>query len=374
MEQIIEPIINRHASWIVVNPVQGCPNACQYCFMEEYNATRIKPKELVSPDEVLDMLMTYEYYLEDIPVCLFSTTDIFSCTNNIEYLAKLLQCFKDARILNPIILITKCYIPTTIIDQIADIISCGQKIIVYLSYSGLSSEIERGINHQKLRENFCNLYDAHIPIVHYFRPILPQNSSEAKIDEILSFVSQYCDVSVVTGLKCVDKCMDNYAFWPEVQQKADAGEYECIWPLGSRDRLIESAKKYNHYLYETNSCALAHILCEHDKYGFFEGRSCLNFNVCGEEQKQRCQNHYYEMKMSYGLNKQIIIDHLKSHGYDISEDDIAQDNSDVYIDGCIDTQQISDLSYRIGKRIFASGIAEHGYWHISLNQKGGVEI
>lgn len=34
-ERVFTPVIDQHASWIAVNPVQGCPKHCAYCFLNE---------------------------------------------------------------------------------------------------------------------------------------------------------------------------------------------------------------------------------------------------------------------------------------------------------------------------------------------------
>lgn len=29
------PIVDVHATWLVLNPIQGCPKKCKYCFLRE---------------------------------------------------------------------------------------------------------------------------------------------------------------------------------------------------------------------------------------------------------------------------------------------------------------------------------------------------
>ena len=37
------PIVDLHATWLVLNPIQGCPNRCKYCFLNGVQLTGVKP-------------------------------------------------------------------------------------------------------------------------------------------------------------------------------------------------------------------------------------------------------------------------------------------------------------------------------------------
>lgn len=39
MEKNVEfyPIVDMHSTWLVLNPIQGCPKKCKYCFLAEKN-------------------------------------------------------------------------------------------------------------------------------------------------------------------------------------------------------------------------------------------------------------------------------------------------------------------------------------------------
>lgn len=95
-------------------------------------------------------------------------TDAFLNKENMEYLRELLYEFDNRNLKNPIILITKCYIPEHFIKYIKQFKDNGHKIVIYLSLSGLSQEIEPNVNHDLIRENFVNLYKNGIDVIHYY--------------------------------------------------------------------------------------------------------------------------------------------------------------------------------------------------------------
>lgn len=106
-------IVDQHATWIAVNPVQGCPKVCSYCFLNERGQTAVRPERLASPAETVDMLTASPYYAPDRPVALYTWTDVMALPSSRAHLAELLAVLTDRQILNPIVLITKCPIPMT---------------------------------------------------------------------------------------------------------------------------------------------------------------------------------------------------------------------------------------------------------------------
>ena len=46
--RVFTPVIDQHASWIAVNPVQGCPKRCEYCFLHERSQAGVAPVQQAS--------------------------------------------------------------------------------------------------------------------------------------------------------------------------------------------------------------------------------------------------------------------------------------------------------------------------------------
>ena len=278
-----------HASWIAVNPIQGCPNNCRYCFMKRYQASCVVPEVVIEYKKVIPMLLMSKYYLPDTPLCLFPGTDIMATSSNVEYLIELIREIKDSEIHNPIVLVTKCFIPDEVIHTLKKLQDSGREIVVYLSYSGLPAFIEPKIDIEKIRNNFVRLHENSIKTIHYFRPIVPQNSTMETMNDIIAFTKKYAIASVVTGLKVYNDGMNNLDFWKELYEVENAESYECIWPTGALEIIKEVAKKYCYPIFQSNSCALAMALGETDRYGYLNSDVCRNFNNCPDDMRSRCR-------------------------------------------------------------------------------------
>lgn len=112
------PIVDQHATWIAVNPVQGCPKVCLYCFLNERGQTAVRPEKLASPAETVDLLTVSPYYTPDRPVALYTWTDVMALPSSRTHLAGLLAVLVERQLPNPIILITKCPIPDEALAEI----------------------------------------------------------------------------------------------------------------------------------------------------------------------------------------------------------------------------------------------------------------
>ena len=134
MEKNVEfyPIVDMHSTWLVLNPIQGCPKKCKYCFLAEKKLNAVIPYVLATPDEAVDQLLKSKLFIKDIPLCLFSQTDCFSTPKNIEYAKKLVSKLIEKNIKNPIIFVTKCKIPFDFIEFIDFYEKKGHKFIFFL--------------------------------------------------------------------------------------------------------------------------------------------------------------------------------------------------------------------------------------------------
>lgn len=367
-----EPVIDRHATWMVVNPIQGCPNRCKYCFLQETGGTAVKPVELYPPSKTLEMVFNSKFYTNSIPICFFTSTDIFATSSNRRYLTSLLHILSDLKIENPLVFITKCSIPYQIIRSFSDMIGSGMKVVVYLSYSGLEQALEPNINHAKILDNFVKLHDAGIPVIHYFRPLLPQNSEYEMIRENLEFVSKYAVASVVTGLKIKKNCQRLYTFWPAVLKTPEVYKYECVWPEHVKGRLNEIAQDLGYPLYDTNACALSLALGKIENYGFYNCDSCRNFNVCPEDQQTLCRQQY-----SYQCTEAEVVNALKKLNIEENVKAFFIDNCNriVRIPGIqLTPSQIAFLCRELHMTIQASTRHEPSRWNTSLEQAKQIEL
>ncbi|MFF4716540.1 hypothetical protein ACFY2V_34870 [Streptomyces eurythermus] len=287
-----EPIIDQHDTWLAVNPVQGCNRDCSYCYLQDLNLTRVKPAVLASPEETLDQLLAHRYYHPDLVLALYTCTDALATRSTAAHLSGMLDVLADSPVRNPVCLITKCHIPDEVIDRIQRARAAGLPILVYLSYSGLDSAVERGIQHDALRANFPRLHAAGIPVIHYWRPFLPQNSQPDVLNDVLELASQYAQCSVAVGTKVKPSALEQItSLWPQLATPGlDPQSADSVWPRAAWDWLHRLPDRYGNYpIYQTNSCALAYVLGRHDRAGVHRTPTCLSGNRCPAAQRERCR-------------------------------------------------------------------------------------
>ena len=300
-------VIEMHATWLTINSIIGCTNGCKYCFLQTTNKNICKPIELLSPQKSVEQLLKSSYYNEKIPICLLPNTDVFLNKDNIDYLKRLLLEIKSKNIPNVITTITKCIIPQDFIEFINDL-NLKEQLIFYLSYSGLGKEIEPNVKIEDVKENFKNLHKNNYKIIHYFRPIIPQNGSPQKIKEILNYVNNYTNCSVITGLKLKEEYFDKIDFWKELRQYKEEGiKAEGVWPEEAYNYFYKDYD-LNQNIYQTNSCALANII-NISALEYYETEECKYCNICSEDQRELCKKDY--KKVDYNKLKERIIFELK---------------------------------------------------------------
>ncbi len=367
----VYPIVNRHAAWLVANPIQGCPNNCKYCFLQAVNGTKIKPITLRSPAETIKEITSTPLYISNIPLCLFSQTDIFSTKENILFLDSLINELLTSEIYNPLVLITKCKIPTDIIKRLIELQLSGRLIVVYLSYSGIDTSIEQGINAEVIRQNFQVLHQNGIPVIHYFRPIIPQNGTLEKIDEMIEYVSKYARASVVAGLKVEKTYIKNLDFWKEITLDDETEYAECVWPSNSKLYLKQIATKYNYPIYETNSCALSYVLDSDERYGFYGTKMCKSFNCCPMERRIKCKKSYIKPDISSIQSKLSLL--LKKI-HKLGNFQCSIENGILFIQGIeLTVEETCFLSGELHIRVDSILKKQGFYWNTSINNKEGMQ-
>ncbi|MGW1842284.1 hypothetical protein [Streptomyces sp. NPDC001966] len=185
---------------------------------------------------------------------------------------------------------TKCSVTDDVIAAILRARQAGIPVIVYLSYSGLGPDTERGIDHAALRTNFPRLHAHGIPVIHYWRPLMPANSAPGTITHVLDWAARYAACSVAVGLKVKPGARDQLAvLWPEL---ADDGlpleSADAVWPRETWELLETLPARYpDHPIYQTNSCAITHVFNRPDSH-LVHGSSACADNHCPGDQRHLC--------------------------------------------------------------------------------------
>lgn len=290
-QRVWEPVIDQHETWIAINPVQGCPKGCTYCYLQDRAQTRTRPVELATPAQALALLQASPYYHPGAVLALYTCTDALATPRNRAHLIALLGEFAASDLRNPVCLITKCAVTDDVLDAITTTRAAGIPVLVYLSYSGLGPDIERGIDHEALRANFPRLHHHGIPVIHYWRPLVPANSAPETISTVLDWATRYAACTVSVGLKVKPGAREQMLpLWPAL---ADAGldveGADAIWPRSTWEALRALPDRYPGYpIYQTNSCALAYALGTPDHFNVHGTPTCAA-DHCPDAQRERCR-------------------------------------------------------------------------------------
>ena len=285
-------LIERHASWIALNSVVGCPNNCVYCFLGDKKSC--KPKEICYPKEAVAQLLSSDLYNQDDAICIMPNTDVFAPPDNKKHFFLICEELMKKNVKNLITVITKREITEADAEKIADYRK-SLNIAVYVSYSGLETSFEKGVRKKGMVEaliSMKNLKKYDVPCFHYWRPLLPQNTDDKTINSVINNVKKYCLASCTTGLKLY-KYMSCSSYWPEAQEAFDNGiNPECFVPKGSFDKIMQLAKSLNYKVYVDNVCLMADFMKMPCAYGSYKSDRCLRYNICSEEQRKICGQFY----------------------------------------------------------------------------------
>ena len=372
------PIVDLHASWIVLNPIQGCPNSCRYCFLNGVNLTKTKPKILATPQETIQKLLESKFYNKDIPVCIETESDGFATSESIRYMEQLLDKIDESNIFNLIVFITKCEIPASFISKIKELERKGHKFLFFLSYSGLDNDIEIGINKENIKRNFIELYNANLPIIHYWRPFLPQNSSKERIREVYNFVKKYAKCSVAIGLKVKENYKSKLDFWRELENTRETTCAESIWTKNAYDYIWgeNSVIDTDYPIFKTTSCAIAYATKESEQEACFNSNVCINDNRCPEEQRILCREFYKRLKP---VNSKYVEDILKKlklvNDKSVYEINVNSKLRIIEIRGIqLNTKEFSLLTLLTKYRIKAARSNSDDYWNSFINDAKQIII
>ena len=135
------------------------------------------------------------------------------------------------------------------------------------------------IKEKSIKQNFENLANAGIDIIHYFRPFLPENSSPEKIKNILNFVHNYTNISTIMGLKLMESFIDIIDVWDEIKtNKLKVLQSDAVWPKEAWD-FFYTNYSHSQRLYQTNTCAFNTKLGNPSPQ-YYNSYECCNYNHC----------------------------------------------------------------------------------------------
>ncbi|GIH71018.1 radical SAM protein [Sphaerimonospora thailandensis] len=353
------PVIDQHASWLAVNPIQGCPKKCSYCFLIQRGQTRVAPTQLHTPAETLRLLLESDLYSPERVVALATWTDIMATAPSRAYLAELLREFVAACLPNAVVLITKCRVTADIIEAITAARSAGLRVIVYLSYSGLDDAVEVGVRHEHIRANFPALHAAGIPIVHYWRPAFPESATEETMTRVLNTAARYAACTMAAGLKVEPEALNRLArLWPALATTPGATEAEGVYPEAFWEFIHHTTDSHPDYpVFHTNACALAYVLGEADRFGIHGSPVCVMRNRCPKGQRARCA-----AAATTAPAHDTVTAALARRGLADVRFDLLPASHELVIHDAVPNRLVSALTQDLGLRIRVAGQGPDAYW------------
>jgi hypothetical protein len=281
------------------------------------------------------------------PLAIGNETDMFHPLNQ-EYLVELLRLMEMSGLRNPVSLITKAPVAEDILARISSMRNL--RISFFLSYSGLPQEFEPNFNDSDFRGNFQHVKKFQFPIVHYWRPLIPENSSLQQIRNMLSFVSSIADASVIVGLKLHPELTDILRKDSPLNIPVPLLRVHGEWLPPKVVRTIYSEAESlcpNYPIYRHTSCALATVLSQPNHTATVYRRDICPPSHCPKDQRKICEN-------SKGIpNATTIADALSKIGKSSNFQRLSQL---VSIDEIVSQEQFSYLLHALNCPVKVKGI------------------
>jgi len=356
------PVVDQHATWIAVNPVQGCPKRCRYCFLHERGQAGVAPEVLADPARTVEMLLASPFYAPTRPVALYTWTDVMALPVSREHLRSTLLELDQRGVRNPLVLITKCHVPDDLIADLVEARHRGIPLVVYLSLSGLDDSVERGVRHAPLWETFPRLAAAGIPIVHYWRPGTPASSTSEVMERVLDHAAAHAACTMAAGLKVESAALTRLAdMWPDLATTEGVTTAEGVYPRAFWEFIHRTWQRHpGHPLFHTNSCALAHVLGRPDTFGVFGGTTCRLRNNCPVPQRSRCHD---ADAVRARPDEAYVRAALRRRGLGDVPFTLATDTRDVTVHAAVATATAAALTHVLRTRVHVDRDQADGYWN-----------
>lgn len=354
-DRIYRPI-SYHDTWISIDPIQGCPHNCVYCVLRHGKNTSKKPVEMITVSDCVDRLLKYPLFIfGNLPLAIGNETDMLH-SRNITYLINLLNEIEQKKIPNPIVLLTKSQITSETLDKIKRI--RNDKLIFFISYSGLGKNFEPGFNENRIRQNFTLIKSYNFPLIHFWRPLISKiNTKKYKIRDILAFVSSNADATVFIGLKLHPQLSqiimkEEIIPIPEKLQKK-TGEWLSLKVIQS---IYEEARKIcpQYPLYRHTSCAISSILGIPNHTATF-----FRTDICPVSQCNKTQRNICKLASNVPDNDKISST-LKFLGRKIS---YKFELNSLYFDGTVSQEEFAFMLHNLNYPLKVKNIKMQNLYH-----------
>jgi len=189
-------------SYFSINSIVGCTVDCAYCFLSPLGISPSKPRKVIDEESLVDRLEESEFFIpHETVLSLNNRTEPFLNKFTTESTLKIMYILDQRKLRNPVTVTSKGKLSKETVSFIDNLREINPFIIV--TNSGLPKEVEP-LGHKGQIETMKNVrdYSERIHLLHQFRPIIQGiNDSEEVMKDVLSKAQEYCDGSIVSGLR-----------------------------------------------------------------------------------------------------------------------------------------------------------------------------
>jgi DNA repair photolyase len=284
--------LQMHDSWLAVDPVIGCKASCAYCLLRLANWTGVRPEVVRTVDEIVSDLLHHKYFRPNTTRLCFGTRTDVLLPEVTPYALQFLAALDERGLRNPVALISKLEVGEATAAALSRLTSV--RVVFLASWSALPAGVEKGVPRDGALRTMSRLKAHGVPCIHYFRPLVPANTTDETFRHVLRSVAGRAVSTVHVGIKLNPNLRRHYAEHPVLEPAADVeADYGTWTPDGAVARLRQLAADEfpSHPLYEHTSCAMSHALREPDDTAtFHRGSVCLP-SRCPPAQRNTCAEH-----------------------------------------------------------------------------------
>lgn len=314
--------------FVYSNNRNHCYN-CGYCILESVNYLKEKNKfrdiEIGAPPADLHPM------LKKIPVAVNNSYGDpgLQWGDTLSKLEKL----EEANHRGPVAIITKSEITERITEKVA---SLNLSTVFLTSISKLPNEIEK-VDYEKRLHGIENVVKYGIPLVTYFRPIIPGfNDMDEVIESIMNNLSQRgAETLVYSGLMGKERVIEKLESRvgdkiPPPEGYDEWQEYHKLVSSGTREKIEKEAGKNGLEVFRKTSCGVTNALNrEHDynmhfskptKYGC---RGCVNLEKCTAYASKDKEDQVRRVMNELDLEGNLI---YESQEQECTLEDVCQEN------------------------------------------------
>ncbi len=377
------PLISQHESWISIDPIQGCPAKCVYCYLGPLDLYLSRPQLIESSaSAVYEKLLSHPHFQKNIlgiqvpisPICIGNYTDMLLTNANKRFLCSMLQKHQELIPETPVCVITKGQLDREFLSEIN---ALNIKIFLGISISffshntiferGMPSEDIRLLNFELARQ-YSNLFP-----FHFWRPITSLNLTKANIGTLMSRISDAgATGSIITGLKFGDSLKEAFQ-----NPNNPLSEYFSYHQMGDnqseifedslKDAIIVQAKAIGYPIFFHTSCLISYLIKQPDYNGTFRlphlKNKCLASN-CPDEQRARC----FDFKSQFKSPTKSLLENIASHiDLELSKIEYSENLEAIIIDAELSQDQQAFLTHATSFPIKVQKTTSTIEWFGSIN-------